>query len=63
MHDLATQHILDLEERNKELKARIAKKEAEIHKLNRQRYLKTRGWRDGDAEHRDEFREVVVVTL
>ena len=40
VHDLATQHILNLEERNKELKARIAKKEAEIHdELNRQRYL------------------------
>ena len=33
VHDLATQHILDLEERNKELKARIAKKEAEIQEI------------------------------
>jgi len=33
--DRATQHIVDLEERNKELRARIVKEEAEIERLNR----------------------------
>ena len=32
--NLATQHILDLEEHNKELRARIVKEEAEIEHLN-----------------------------
>jgi cell division protein FtsB len=35
-HDLATQHIRDLDERNKELRARIVKEEAEIEHLNNQ---------------------------
>lgn len=50
MHGLATQHILNLEERNKELRARIAKEEEDIeHLLNQLQ-----------GEHEDSFPPVVL---
>ena len=33
MHDLAAQHILDLEDGNKELEAHIMQREAEVQRL------------------------------